>query len=251
MEKIIGDLVLIRHGQSEWNSKNLFTGWHDIDLTEKGIEEARNAGKLLKDRKLKFNLAFTSVLSRAIHTLFYILKEMELDHIPIKNEWMLNERHYGSLQGLNKLETTEKYGENQVNIWRRSFDIAPPKMSKDDPRHPLNNVKYNQIDRSLLPGSESLKETLSRVKECWNTSILPELNLGKNIIITAHGNSLRALAKIIENISDKEISEFNIPTGVPRYYKLDKNISPISVEYLGNKKLISEATKEVAQQSKK
>ncbi len=251
MNKNIGNLILIRHGQSEWNNKNLFTGWHDIDLTEQGIKEAKDAGKLLKEKKFTFDLAYTSVLTRAIHTLFYILKELNLSSIPIKNDWRLNERHYGALQGLDKLETSKKYGEDQVKIWRRSFDVSPPKMDKDDPRHPLNDVRYNKLDRSLLPSSESLKKTLDRVNECWNTSILPELLLGKNIIIAAHGNSLRALAKILEKISDQEIPEFNIPTGVPRFYKLDHNINPINVEYLGDKKIIDAATKEVANQIKK
>jgi 2,3-bisphosphoglycerate-dependent phosphoglycerate mutase len=251
MNKNIGDLILIRHGQSDWNNKNLFTGWHDVDLTEQGIKEAQDAGKLLKEKRISFDLAYTSVLTRAIHTLFYILKELNLSSIPIKNDWRLNERHYGALQGLDKIETSKKYGEDQVKIWRRSFDISPPKMDRDDPRHPLNDVRYNKINRSLLPSSESLKKTLDRVNECWNTSILPELLLGKNIIIAAHGNSLRALAKILEKISDEQITEFNIPTGVPRLYKLDKYINPINVEYLGDKKTIDAATKEVANQIKK
>ena len=241
-------LILIRHGQSEWNLKNLFTGWADVDLTEQGQIEAENAGRIIADLDFNIDLAFTSVLKRAINTLQIILKKIHHKEIPIIRDWRLNERNYGALQGLNKSETAEKYGEEQVHIWRRSYDIAPPSLEINDERHPGNDPRYSDIKN--LPAAESLATTLVRVEQCWKEHIFPELTNSKNILIAAHGNSLRALVKMLDNVSKEEITSFNIPTGVPLLYKLDDNLRPISREFLGDPKLIAEAMQSVANQAK-
>ncbi|MGB5689216.1 MAG: 2,3-diphosphoglycerate-dependent phosphoglycerate mutase [Woeseiaceae bacterium] len=243
-----GKLVLCRHGQSDWNLKNLFTGWKDVDLTEQGNAEAIAAGKLLKDLGYHFDIAYTSVLKRAIRTLWHIQDQMDLMWIPVIRDWRLNERHYGALQGLNKAETAAKYGDDQVHIWRRSYDIPPPEMALDDPNHPVHDPRYTGIEG--LPGTESLKLTLERVLPCWNDLIAPELLAGRNVLIAAHGNSLRALVKMLDGISDEEITGFNIPTGVPLAYELDDNLKPISREFLGDPEAIAKAAAAVAAQGK-
>jgi 2,3-bisphosphoglycerate-dependent phosphoglycerate mutase len=245
-----GKLVLVRHGQSEWNQKNLFTGWTDVDLTAQGREEARQAGRTLREAGLKFDIAFTSVLIRAIHTLGEILDEMQLAWIPVEKTWRLNERHYGALQGLDKAQTAAKHGEAQVKIWRRSYDIPPPPLEESDPRHPRNDPRYAGLPTSALPGTESLKTTLARVQPYWEDRIAVELLRGRNVLVAAHGNSLRALVKMLEGISDEEITELNIPTGVPRLYELDASLKPTRAEYLGDQAAIEAAAKAVAEQGK-
>ena len=247
--KKMGTLVMVRHGQSEWNLKNLFTGWTDVDLTEQGTAEAHAAGQLLKNEGLVFDLAYTSVLTRAIRTLWLILDEMSLMWIPVHRDWHLNERHYGALQGLNKAETAAQHGAKQVKVWRRSYDIPPPPVETTDDRHPRNDPRYQNLVAGVLPATESLKTTLERVQPYWEDHIVPQLKLGRNVLITAHGNSLRALVKILESISDEEITEFNIPTGIPRIYELDSNLHPLRAEYLGNSETITAATKAVADQA--
>lgn len=224
-------LVLLRHGQSAWNKENKFTGWTDVDLSEKGIEEAKEAGQLLKQEGITFDIAFTSVLKRAINTLNYVLNEMNED-IPIKYSYKLNERHYGALQGLNKDETRKKYGEEQVHIWRRSVDVRPPKLEITDPRFPGNDEKYKNIPKDQLPTTENLLDTIDRVVDYYNEKIKPELLKNKNIIISAHGNSLRALIKYLENINDEEIMNLEIPTGKPYVYELDDNLNILKKYYL-------------------
>lgn len=246
----VGTLVLVRHGQSDWNLRNLFTGWTDVDLTEQGIQEARAGGRKLKSEGLTFDIAFTSVLTRAIRTLWLILDEMDLMWIPVERDWRLNERHYGALQGLNKAETTSQHGEDQVKIWRRSYDIPPPPLADDDDRHPRHDPRYNGLDPAQLPATESLKTTLDRVQPCWEQHIVPELMAGRNVLIAAHGNSLRALVKMLEGVSDEAITEFNIPTGVPRIYELDTKLRSTRVEYLGDADAIAAAAKAVADQAK-
>lgn len=245
-----GRLVLVRHGQSDWNLKNLFTGWTDVDLTEKGIGEARDAGRLLQKQGFEFDIAFTSVLTRAIRTLWLILSEMDLMWIPVERSWKLNERHYGALQGLDKAETTAKHGADQVKIWRRSYDIPPPPLELDDPRHPSHDRRYRMLRSDELPATESLKTTLDRVKPYWNDRIVPELMAGQDVLVAAHGNSLRALAKMLEDISEQDIVEFNIPTGVPRIYEFDAGLRPTRAEYLGDAAAIEAAAKAVADQAK-
>jgi len=242
-------LVLIRHGQSEWNLKNLFTGWADVDLTKQGVQEALAAGRLLSSEGLTFDLAYTSVLTRAIRTLWLILDEMDLMWIPVERDWRLNERHYGALQGLNKAETTAQHGADQTKIWRRSFDIPPPPLKADDDRHPRNDLRYQEIAEGDLPATESLKTTLERIRPCWQERIEPQLKAGRNVLIAAHGNSLRALAMMLEDISEEEITEFNIPTGVPRIYELDANLQPLRAEYLGDTEAIAAAAKAIADQA--
>lgn len=246
-----GKLVLVRHGQSDWNLKNLFTGWTDVDLTPQGIEEARQAGRALKEQGLSFDIAYTSVLTRAIRTLWLILSEMDLMWIPVERSWRLNERHYGALQGLNKAETAAKHGADQVKIWRRSYDIPPPPLEPDDIRHPSHDPRYRKLDPRDLPATESLKSTLERVKPYWEERIAPELLAGQDVLVAAHGNSLRALAKMLEDISEKDIVEFNIPTGVPRIYELDSGLRPTRAEYLGDADAIAAAAKAVADQAKR
>ena len=243
-----GKLVLCRHGQSDWNLKNLFTGWTDVDLTEKGVQEGIDAGRLLAELGYEFDIAYTSVLKRAIRTLWYILDEMDLMWIPVVRDWRLNERHYGALQGLNKAETAAKYGDDQVHIWRRSYDIAPPPLDADDDRHPSLDRRYQGIDN--LPDAESLLLTLERVIPCWNDIIAPDLRAGKNVLISAHGNSLRALVKMLDEVSDEEITGFNIPTGVPLAYELDDDLKPLSREFLGDAEAIAKAAAAVAAQGK-
>jgi 2,3-bisphosphoglycerate-dependent phosphoglycerate mutase len=246
----VGQLVLVRHGQSDWNQKNLFTGWHDVDLTEQGQREAREAGRTLKHEGLAFDIAFTSVLTRAVRTLWLVLDEMQLLWLPVEKSWRLNERHYGSLQGLDKAETTAKYGEAQVKVWRRSYDIPPPALEENDERHPRHDARYASLTPSLLPGTESLATTLVRVKPYWEDRIAPELLAGRNVLVAAHGNSLRALVKMLEGISDADITEVNIPTGVPRLYELDSRLKPKRGEYLGDPVAIAAAAAAVANQAK-
>jgi 2,3-bisphosphoglycerate-dependent phosphoglycerate mutase len=246
----IGQLVLLRHGQSDWNQKNLFTGWHDVDLTAQGREEARQAGRTLKDAGLTFDIAFTSVLTRAIRTLQLALDEMQLLWIPVEKSWRLNERHYGALQGLDKAQTTAKHGEAQVKIWRRSYDIPPPPLADSDERHPRHDARYATLTPTVLPGTESLKTTLARVQPYWEDCIAPAILSGRNVLVAAHGNSLRAVVKMLEGISDDEITELNIPTGVPRLYELDAALKPKRAEYLGDAAAIAAAAAAVANQAK-
>jgi len=243
-----GKLVLCRHGQSDWNLKNLFTGWTDVDLTEKGMQEAVDAGRLLNELGYEFDIAFTSVLKRAIRTLWLMLDEMDQMWIPVVRDWRLNERHYGALQGLNKGETAAKYGDDQVHIWRRSYDIPPPEVESDDERHPARDPRYAGIDK--LPGTESLATTLDRVAPCWEEAIAPELRAGKDVLIAAHGNSLRALVKMLDKVSDDEITGFNIPTGIPLSYVLDDDLKPVSREFLGDPDEVAKAAAAVAAQGK-
>jgi 2,3-bisphosphoglycerate-dependent phosphoglycerate mutase len=245
-----GKLVLLRHGQSDWNQKNLFTGWHDVDLTTQGREEARQAGRTLSDAGLTFDIAFTSVLTRAVRTLWIVLEEMQLMWIPIENSWRLNERHYGSLQGLDKAQTTAKHGEAQVKIWRRSYDIPPPPLPESDDRHPKHDPRYASLTPTVLPATESLKTTLARVQPYWEDRIAPEILRGRNVLVAAHGNSLRAVVKMLEGISDDEITDLNIPTGVPRLYELDAALQPKRAEYLGDAAAIAAAAQAVANQAK-
>ena len=243
-----GKLVLCRHGQSDWNLKNLFTGWTDVDLTEQGIEEAIKAGRLFTELGYEFDVAYTSVLKRAIRTLWIILDEMDLMWIPVVRDWRLNERHYGALQGLNKAETAAKYGDEQVHIWRRSYDIAPPELELDDERHPAHDRRYAAVDK--LPATESLATTLERVAPCWNEMIAPDLRAGRDVLIAAHGNSLRALVKMLDKVSDEEITGFNIPTGIPLVYDLDDELNPLSREFLGDPEEVARAAAAVAAQGK-
>jgi len=249
MKTTPGKLVLVRHGQSDWNLKNLFTGWTDVDLTEQGCNEARAAGRTLREEGLTFDIAFTSVLTRAIRTLWLMLDEMNLMWIPVERHWRLNERHYGALQGLDKAETAAKHGADQVKIWRRSYDIPPPPLALDDPRHPLQDPRYRDVAASALPGTESLKTTLARVQPYWEDRIVPELRLGRNVLVAAHGNSLRALVKMLERVSDEAITEFNIPTGAPRLYEFDAALEPVRFDYLGDAEAIAAAALAVANQA--
>ena len=243
-----GKLVLCRHGQSDWNLKNLFTGWTDVDLTEQGNREAVAAGRLLNELGYTFDVAYTSVLKRAIRTLWHIQDQMDLMWIPVIRDWRLNERHYGSLQGLNKAETAAKYGDEQVHIWRRSYDIPPPELDTDDERHPSHDRRYAAVEG--LPATESLATTLERVLPCWNDAIAADLRAGKDVLIAAHGNSLRALVKMLDEISDEEITGFNIPTGVPLAYELGDDLKPLSREFLGDADAIAAAAAAVAAQGK-
>ncbi len=243
-----GKLVLCRHGQSDWNLKNLFTGWTDVDLTETGRLEASAAGKTLSELDFQFDVAYTSVLKRAIRTLWLALDELDRMWIPVIRDWRLNERHYGALQGLNKAETAAKYGDEQVHIWRRSYATPPPAVEADDERHPAQDPRYAGIDG--LPNTESLATTLDRVRPCWEEEIAPQLKAGKNVLIAAHGNSLRALVKMIDGVSDEEITGFNIPTGVPILYDLNDDLSPRSREFLGDPEAVAKAAAAVAAQGK-
>jgi 2,3-bisphosphoglycerate-dependent phosphoglycerate mutase len=243
-------LVLLRHGESLWNSENRFTGWTDVDLSDKGIKEAAGAGKVLREQGYVFDLAFTSVLKRAVRTLWIALDELDLMWIPVKNSWRLNERHYGALQGLNKSETAAKYGEGQVLIWRRSYDIPPPVLDRKDERYPGREPKYADLKPVQLPLSESLKDTYRRCLPYWHTSIAPAIKSGKRIIISAHGNSLRALVKYLDNVSNKEIVSLNIPTGIPLVYELDSNLKKLNSYYLASAEELQKATSAVANQGK-
>ncbi len=229
-------LVLVRHGQSEWNLENKFTGWTDVSLSQKGVEEAKEAGRVLKEKGFSFDLGFTSELKRAKDTLDYILKEMGEENIEIKRSWKLNERHYGALQGLNKDETKKKYGEEQVLLWRRSTDVRPPALDVTDPRYPGNDPKYKDLKEDELPKTENLLDTIKRVLEYWNSDIKPELEKGRKVIIAAHGNSLRGLIKYLDNISDEDIIKLELQTGNPICYELDDNLKPIRHYYLKESK---------------
>jgi len=243
-----GKLILCRHGQSDWNLKNLFTGWKDVDLTEQGTAEAIEAGRTVAALDYDIDVAFTSVLKRAIRTLWLMLDEMDRMWIPVVRDWRLNERHYGALQGLNKAETAAKYGDEQVHIWRRSYDIPPPPLEANDERHPANDPRYAGIED--LPGTESLALTLERVLPCWDECIAPELRAGRNVLIAAHGNSLRALVKMLDDVSDEEITGFNIPTGIPIAYELDNDLKPLAREFLGDPETVAKAAAAVAAQGK-
>lgn len=244
-------LVLIRHGESTWNKDNRFTGWTDVDLSEKGVQEAIDAGAVLKKEGFAFDLAFTSVLQRAIKTLNVVLDQMDQIWIPVERSWRLNERHYGALQGLNKSETVDKYGEAQVKIWRRSYDIPPPPLTKDDDRYPGHDRRYAGLPESDLPLTECLKDTVARFLPLWTESIAPAIKSGKNVVIGAHGNSLRALVKFLDNISDADILEMNIPTAMPLVYELDADLKPIKSYYLGDPEKVKAAMDAVAKQGQK
>ncbi|MDR1873909.1 MAG: 2,3-diphosphoglycerate-dependent phosphoglycerate mutase [Synergistaceae bacterium] len=243
-------IVLIRHGESSWNQENRFTGWTDVPLSEKGIAEAREAGKLLKKEGYVFDLAFASVLKRAIKTLWLTLEEMDLMWIPVRCSWRLNERHYGALQGLNKAETAAKYGDDQVKIWRRSYDVRPPLLEKNDERHPSGDPRYASLTPAEVPDGECLADTVARAVPYWEETIVPEIRNGRKIVIAAHGNSLRALVKYLDNISEKDILELNIPTGVPLLYELDADMKPLTHRYLGDQEAIAKAQAAVASQGK-
>ena len=243
-------LVLLRHGESTWNEENRFTGWTDVDLSKKGLEEARNSGRLLRENGFVFDVAYTSVLKRAIRTLWIALDEMDQMWIPINLSWRLNERHYGALQGLNKAETAAIYGDEQVRIWRRSYDIRPPALTTQDDRYPGSDPRYLSMAKEDIPLSECLQDTVTRFLPYWNETIAPALRSGQRVIIAAHGNSLRALVKYLDNISDEDILELNIPTGIPLVYELDDDLKPIRNYYLGNQLEIEKAQQAVANQGK-
>jgi 2,3-bisphosphoglycerate-dependent phosphoglycerate mutase len=246
-----GKLLLLRHGQSIWNLENLFTGWIDVDLSEQGRQEAQEAGRLLRAEGIAFDIAFTSVLKRAIRTLWMALDEMDMMWLPVERTWRLNERHYGALQGLNKTQTVEKHGAEQVKIWRRSYDIPPPPLPATDPGHPRFDRRYAAVPPGELPSSESLKDTLARVLPFWNARIAPELLAGRNVLVAAHGNSLRALVKMLDGMSDSAIVELNIPTGVPLLYELDAALKPLSSRYLGDAEAVKARAEAVAKQTEK
>jgi 2,3-bisphosphoglycerate-dependent phosphoglycerate mutase len=243
-----GKLVLCRHGQSDWNLKNLFTGWTDVDLTDLGRKEAAEAGRTLLEQGYDFDVAYTSVLKRAIRTLWIMLDELDRMWLPVTRDWRLNERHYGDLQGLNKAETAAKYGDEQVHTWRRSYSTEPPPLDPADPRHPLHDKRYAGIPN--LPATESLAGTLARVQPCWDERIAPELAAGKNVLVAAHGNSLRALVKMLDRLSEDDITGFNIPTGIPLVYELDDSLRPIRREFLGDPDAVAQAAAAVANQAK-
>ncbi len=243
-------VVLLRHGESIWNKENRFTGWTDVDLSEKGMEEAKKAGQVLKKEGFIFDVAFTSVLKRAIRTLWITLDQMDLMWIPVNNSWRLNERHYGDLQGLNKSEMAQKFGEDQVLVWRRSYDIRPPALKKSDERYPGNDRRYKGLDAKDIPATECLKDTVARFLPYWHGEIAPAIKSGKKVIIAAHGNSLRALVKYLDNISDEQIVKLNIPTGLPLVYELDDNLKPVKNYYLGDPEEVRKAMDAVANQGK-
>ena len=243
-------LVLLRHGESTWNKENRFTGWIDVPLSPQGEEEARRAGRLMKAEGLAFDVAYTSLLERAIKTMWLALAEMGLENIPVFRSWRLNERHYGALQGLNKAETTAKHGEAQTKIWRRSYDIPPPPLSADDPRHPSHDARYAGLDPTDLPATECLQDVVARFMPLWKGTIAPTIQRGERVLIVAHGNSLRALVKHLDTISDGDIVELNIPTGVPLVYELSDELRPISKRYLGDPEAVRAAAEAVAKQGK-
>ena len=246
-----GKLVLLRHGQSEWNVANLFTGWTDVDLTEQGIAEARQAGRELKATGIRFDYAYTSLLKRAIRTLWLALDEMDRMWLPVEKSWRLNERHYGALQGLDKAQTAAEHGDAQVKVWRRSYDIPPPPLEAADPRHPRQDPRYADLDPTLLPATESLKDTLERVLPLWNEEIAPKLRAGRNVLLAAHGNSIRALVKMLDDMPESQIVELNIPTGVPLLYELDAMLRPTGHRYLGDQQAIRAAAEAVRRQTEK
>ena len=243
-------LVLIRHGESTWNQTNRFTGWTDVDLTDTGIEQAKNAGRLLKAEGYDFDVAYTSVLKRATRTLWHCLDEMDRTWLPVVNSWRLNERHYGALQGLNKAETARQYGEAQVLIWRRSYDTPPPALASTDPRSERSDVRYAKLKPELIPLTECLKDTVQRVMPFWNEALAPAMKAGKRILVAAHGNSIRALVKSLDHIADSEIVGVNIPNGIPLVYELDANLKPIRHYYLGDAEAAANAAAAVAAQGK-
>ena len=243
-------VVLLRHGESAWNKENRFTGWTDVDLSEKGLEEATDAGRVLAAEGYTFDLAYTSVLKRAIRTLWITMDGMDLMWIPVIRDWRLNERHYGALQGLNKSETAAKFGEDQVKIWRRSYDIPPPALERTDPRYPGHDRRYKELTGAELPLTECLKDTVARFLPCWHDRIAPEIRAGKRVLIAAHGNSLRALVKYLDNIPDQDIVALNIPTGMPLVYELDDALKPIRSYYLGDPEKVKAAMDAVAAQGK-
>ncbi len=243
-------LILLRHGESTWNKENRFTGWTDVDLSEKGIQEANKAGEVLKREGFTFDIAFTSVLKRAIKTLWIVLDKMDLIWVKVERSWRLNERHYGALQGLNKKDTAHEFGEEQVHVWRRSYDIPPSALEKKDPRYPGNEAKYKDLTEEELPLTECLKNTVARFLPYWHNVIVPVLKEKDTILIVAHGNSLRALVKYLDNISDQEIPKLNIPTGVPLIYELDEELKPLKHYYLGDEAEIKKAMQSVANQGK-
>ncbi len=245
-----GTLVLVRHGESEWNRENRFTGWTDVDLSPKGVDEAISSGVALRKGGFTFDIAYTSVLKRAVRTLNFILDELDLQWLPVKKEWRLNERHYGALQGLNKAETAKKFGDEQVHIWRRSFDIQPPTLTPDDERFPGKDRRYAELSASELPLAESLKDTIARFMPLWHDAIAPDIRNGKRIIIAAHGNSLRALVKYLDGISDEAIVDLNIPTGIPLVYELDETLKPLRHYYLADENVVKAAAEAVAHQGK-
>jgi 2,3-bisphosphoglycerate-dependent phosphoglycerate mutase len=243
-------LVLLRHGESTWNKENRFTGWTDVDLSDKGREEAREAGRLMSAEKYEFDVAYTSVLKRAIRTLWTALDELDMMWIPVYRSWRLNERHYGGLQGLNKAETAAKYGDDQVKIWRRSYDTPPPALTYEDPRHPSHDRRYADLKRGEIPLTESLKDTVARFLPHWHEVIAPDIKAGKRVLIVAHGNSLRALVKYLENIPDDKIVELNIPTGIPLVYSLNEDLKPLTKYYLGDQAAAEAKAAAVANQAK-
>ena len=243
-------IVLIRHGESTWNKENRFTGWTDVDLSEKGVQEAVNAGQQLKKDGFDFDLAYTSVLKRAIKTLNNVLDQMDLLWIPVKKSWTLNERHYGALQGMNKAETAKQYGEDKVKIWRRSYDTPPEPLKESDPRYAGNDKRYKDLDKKDIPLTECLKDTVARVLPFWQSEIVPNIKTGKKIIIAAHGNSLRALIKYLDNISDGDIVNLNLPTAMPLVYELDENLKPLKSYYVGDPEAVKKAMEAVANQGK-
>lgn len=243
-------LVLVRHGQSQWNEKNLFTGWVDVGLTEKGLAEAKKSGELLREAGFKFDVAYTSVLKRAIKTLNVILDEMDLHHIPVNKTWRLNEKSYGALAGLNKAETAEKYGADQVLQWRRSYSTRPPQLEADHEYHPANDSRYDDLTDEQKTGGESLEDTVARIQPIWNDEIAPAVKAGKSLIIAAHGNSLRAIIKTLDGMSEDDILKVNVPTGTPLVYELDENLKPIKSYYLGDQDAIAAEMAAVANQAK-
>jgi 2,3-bisphosphoglycerate-dependent phosphoglycerate mutase len=243
-------LVLLRHGESSWNKENLFTGWMDVDLSKEGIKEAGEGGRVLKKEGYTFDIAYTSVLKRAIRTLWLVLDEMDLMWIPVVRDWRLNEKHYGALQGLNKAQTAEKYGEKQVKIWRRSYDVRPPALEEADPRNPAKDPRYQGLKKDRIPLTECLKDTVERFLPCWHEVIAPAIRSGKKVIIAAHGNSLRALVKYLDTIPDDVIPEVNIPTGMPLVYELEDDLKPIKSYYLGDPEKVKKAMEAVASQAK-
>ena len=251
MIEVTGKLILVRHGQSIWNVENLFTGWTDVDLSEQGRTEAASAGRQLLAEHLTVDVAHTSVLKRAIRTLWIMLDEMDRMWIPVERSWRLNERHYGALQGLNKAQTVEQHGEAQVKVWRRSYDVPPPPLSREDDRHPRFDPRYADVDPALLPSTESLKDTLARVLPYWRERIAPGLRSGRNVLVVAHGNSLRALVKMLDEVSESEIVELNIPTGVPLLYELDAALRPLGHRYLGDPAAIAAAAEAVRRQTER
>jgi len=243
-------IVLLRHGESVWNKENRFTGWTDVDLSDKGLVEAREAGRLLKEAGLGFDLALGSVLKRAIRTMWIVLDELDLMWIPQQFSWRLNERHYGALQGLNKTQMAAQYGDDQILVWRRSYDVAPPPLAPSDPRSPRNDPRYRDMKESDIPLSECLKDTVARFLPYWNDVIAPQVQAGKRVIVVAHGNTIRALVKYLDNVSEKDIVALNIPTGIPLVYELDDHLKPLSSYYLGDQEKAKHAAAAVAAQAR-